>query len=87
MNVDVEFKKKSVNVGFVLHDEAGIMINCVNFFCFAFCPGGNVFTHVCHSVHGEGCLSQHAPQSPDRGGLCPGGVSVQGWSMSGGGSV
>ena len=31
MNVDVEFFKKSVNGGFVLHDEAGIIINCVNF--------------------------------------------------------
>ena len=49
---------------------------------------GNVFTPVSHSVHGEGSLSQHAPQVTwPRGvsvqwGLCPGGVFVQGGSLS-----
>ena len=39
-------------------------------------PQGNVFTPVCHSVHGEGSLSQHAPQV-----TWPGRVSVQ-WGLS-----
>ena len=32
---------------------------------------GNVFTLVCHSVHGGVSLSQHASQVTCQGGLCP----------------
>ena len=45
---------------------------------------GNVFTPVCHSVHGEGSLSQHAPQVAWPGGSLSRRVSVQGYLCPGG---
>ena len=47
---------------------------------------GNVFTHVCDSVHGGGGLWPRGVSVWEgfvQGGLCPGGVSVQGVSVQG----
>ena len=58
-------------------------------------PQGNIFTSVCHSVHGGGLVSQHASQVIWPGGLHPGapasggslhleGVCIQGICIQGG---
>ena len=45
---------------------------------------GNFFTPVCHSVHRGGLCPNMHHRSHDQGGLCPGGLSVQWGSLSGG---